>query len=45
MIDMVGSDLGFTIGTCGKDGQAAPVSDAQPTIRIPEIIVGGTEHE
>jgi len=43
MIDMVGSDMGFTIGTCGKDGQSAPVSDAQPTLRIPEIIVGGTE--
>lgn len=42
-IDMVGGDLGFTIGTCGKDGQGAPVSDAQPTIRIPEIIVGGTD--
>lgn len=41
MIDMVGSDLGFSIGTCGKDGQGAPVSDAQPTLRIPEIIVGG----
>ncbi len=45
MVDMVGKDLGFTIGTCGKDGQGAPVSDAQPTIRIPEIIVGGTAHE
>jgi len=43
IIDMIGSDLGFTIGTCGKDGQSAPVSDAQPTIRIPAIIVGGTE--
>ena len=41
-IDMVGSDLGFGVGTCGKDGQGAPVSDAQPTLRIPEIIVGGT---
>ncbi len=40
-IDRVGSDLGFSIGTCGKDGQGAPVSDAQPTLRIPEIIVGG----
>jgi len=40
-IDMVGNDLGFGIGTCGKDGQGAPVSDAQPTLRIPEIIVGG----
>jgi TldD protein len=41
-IDRVGNDLGFGIGTCGKDGQGVPVSDAQPTIRIPEIVVGGT---
>jgi TldD protein len=40
-IDMVGSDLGFAIGTCGKDGQGAPVSDAMPTVRIPEMVVGG----
>ncbi|MGA1862649.1 TldD/PmbA family protein [Deferribacter thermophilus] len=40
-IDMVGDDLGFGIGTCGKDGQGVPVSDAQPTIRIPKITVGG----
>jgi TldD protein len=40
-IDLVGSDLGFSIGTCGKDGQGSPVSDAQPTLRIPEITVGG----
>jgi TldD protein len=41
-IDRVGNDLGFGIGTCGKDGHGVPISDAQPTIRIPEIIVGGT---
>lgn len=40
-IDMVGSDLDFGMGTCGKDGQGVPVSDAQPTLRIPEIVVGG----
>lgn len=40
-IDLVGSDLGFSIGTCGKDGQGSPVSDAQPTLRIPEITIGG----
>ncbi|MDI6745234.1 MAG: TldD/PmbA family protein [Thermodesulfovibrionales bacterium] len=40
-IDMVASDLGFSIGTCGKDDQGAPVSDAMPTIRIPEMVVGG----
>lgn len=41
-IDRVGRDLGFSIGTCGKDGQGAPVADAQPTIRIPELTVGGS---
>lgn len=40
-IDRVGSDLGFSIGTCGKDGQGSPVSDAQPTLRIPEMTIGG----
>ena len=40
-IDLVGNDLGFGVGTCGKDGQGVPVSDAQPTLRIPSIIVGG----
>ncbi|NLY56302.1 MAG: TldD/PmbA family protein [Firmicutes bacterium] len=41
LIDRIGNDQGFTIGTCGKDGQGAPVCDAQPTIRIKELIVGG----
>ncbi len=40
-IDMVGNDLGFTIGTCGKEGQGVPVASGQPTLRIPEIVVGG----
>jgi TldD protein len=40
IIDMVGSDIGFQTGVCGKYDHA-PVSDAQPTIRIPEIVVGG----
>jgi TldD protein len=44
-VDMVGRDFGFTIGTCGKDGQGAPVSDAQPTLRIPSMVIGGTMHE
>ena len=37
----VGSDLGFGIGTCGKDGQGVPVADAQPTLLIEAITVGG----
>ncbi|KAB2842851.1 TldD/PmbA family protein [bacterium] len=40
-IDRVGSDLGYGLGTCGKDGQGVPVADAQPTLRIPELTVGG----
>lgn len=39
-VDMVGNDLHFIPGTCGKS-QAAPVTDGQPTLRIPSIIVGG----
>ncbi len=39
-IDAVCGDLGFDVGTCGKDGQGSPVSDAQPTLRIPKILVG-----
>ena len=41
-IVMVGSDLGFNIGTCGKDGQLVPVTDGQPTIRIKKLTIGGT---
>jgi TldD protein len=40
-IDKVGTDHGWGIGTCGKEGQGVPVSDAIPTIRIPKIVVGG----
>ncbi len=44
-IDMVGNDLGFSIGTCGKDSQGVPVSDGMPTVRIPELVVGGILQE
>jgi TldD protein len=42
-VDMVGDDLGFGLGTCGKDGQGVPVGDAQPTLRLPDIVVGGRD--
>ena len=42
-VDAVGSDLGWAIGTCGKDGQGVPVTDAQPTIRIKRLTLGGVE--
>ena len=42
-ITRIGSDLHhFDIGTCGKDGQGVPVSDALPTILCPALVVGGT---
>ncbi len=41
-IDKVGSDIGWGIGTCGKDGQGVPVGDGQPTLHIPKILVGGS---
>jgi TldD protein len=41
-IDMVGSDMGWSVGTCGKEGQGSPVSDGLPTLRIPKgVVVGG----
>jgi TldD protein len=42
LVDRVGNDLGFSLGTCGKENQGVPVADAQPTIRIPELTVGGS---
>jgi TldD protein len=42
MVEKVGDDLGYGIGTCGKDGQGVPVSDAQPTLLLSEIVVGGS---
>jgi TldD protein len=40
-IDLVGSDHGWAIGTCGKEGQGVPVSDALPTVRIKKMVIGG----
>jgi TldD protein len=41
-IDRVGWDIGWGIGTCGKDGQSVPVSDGQPAVRMPRLVVGGS---
>ncbi len=42
-IEKVGSDLAFGLqtGTCGKEGQAAPVTDGCPTLKITKMTVGG----
>ncbi|MFH1750375.1 MAG: TldD/PmbA family protein [Candidatus Micrarchaeota archaeon] len=39
-IDMVADDLEFLPGTCGKDGQSAPVTTGSPHLRIRDILVG-----
>jgi len=43
-ISMVGNDMNLDsgVGTCGKDGQSVPVGVGQPTLKIDNIIVGGT---
>ena len=43
-VSMVGNDLALDsgVGVCGKDGQSVPVGVGQPTIKVDEIIVGGT---
>lgn len=41
-IDRVGWDIGWGIGICGKEGQNVAVSDGQPTIRMPKLVVGGS---
>ena len=44
-ISMVGNDLALDqgVGVCGKEGQSIPVGVGQPTLKIDEITVGGTD--
>ncbi|MEM9533447.1 MAG: metalloprotease TldD [Pseudomonadota bacterium] len=44
-VSMVGNDLELDagVGVCGKNGQSVPVGVGQPTLRIDELTVGGTQ--
>jgi TldD protein len=40
-MEMIGNDLEYFLGTCGKDGQAAAVTAGTPTFKIRKMTVGG----
>lgn len=44
-VSMVGNDLDLDkgVGVCGKDGQSVPVGVGQPTLKLDEMTVGGTQ--
>jgi len=44
-ISMVGNNLELDqgVGVCGKEGQSVPVGVGQPTLKIDDITVGGTD--
>jgi len=44
-VSMVGNDLALDegIGVCGKEGQSVPVGVGQPTLKIDQVTVGGTQ--
>jgi len=40
-VEMIGNDLAFFLGTCGKDGQSASVTAGTPTFKLRQMTVGG----
>jgi TldD protein len=44
-VSMVGNDLALDsgVGVCGKEGQSLPVGVGQPTLKVDELTVGGTQ--
>ena len=43
-VSMVGNDLAFDhgVGVCGKEGQSVPVGVGQPTLKVDQLTVGGS---
>jgi len=43
-VSMIGNDLQLDdgVGVCGKEGQSVPVGVGQPTLRIDNMVVGGS---
>ena len=44
-VSMVGNDLALDagVGVCGKNGQSVPVGVGQPTLKLDQLTVGGTQ--
>jgi len=40
-VSMIGSDMGYFLGNCGKEGQTVPVTAGTPTMKIDKMTVGG----
>jgi TldD protein len=40
-VELIGKDLSFQGGYCGKDGQTVPVSIGSPHVLVKEVVFGG----
>lgn len=40
-VEMIANDTQFFLGSCGKDGQSAPVTAGTPTLKLRQMTVGG----
>ncbi|WXG43507.1 MAG: TldD/PmbA family protein [Promethearchaeati archaeon SRVP18_Atabeyarchaeia-1] len=42
-VEVVGNDLSFEPGVCGKAGQSVPVTTGGPHVRVANVVVGGVK--
>jgi len=40
-VELIGNDMGYFLGSCGKGGQSVPVTCGTPTLKIKKMTVGG----